>query len=109
MCDRRSSQLTVAMATNLNINNAPALSYLANINILSSTYSYRSQFLILPLLLSAPHSKAVVLCTSVEHPVTRAAPGRRASTRRPHSSDSIFARKPRLGRDNQQLDFAHQA
>ena len=35
MCDRRSSQLTVAMATNLNINNAPALSYLANINNLS--------------------------------------------------------------------------
>ena len=35
MCDRQSSQLTVAMATNLNINNAPPLSYLANINNLS--------------------------------------------------------------------------
>ena len=79
----------VAMATNLNINNAPALSYLANINILSSTYSYRSQFLILPLLLSAPHSKAIVLCTSVEHPDTVAAPGPRDGTRRPYPRQYI--------------------
>ena len=51
MCDQRSSQLTVAMATNPNVNTGSHSEQ-------SSEYNTIYHFLVLPLLLSAPFPKA---------------------------------------------------
>jgi len=70
-----SSQLTVAMATNPNVNTGSgseqSSEYKQSVNLRRAT-----QFLVLPLLLSAPHSKPVRQPSPPEHPEFPAVPGR---------------------------------